>query len=141
MKVTCAMLASYAEINMDGKLSMIGGDIDNLAVVKFPSSPTFPVFFVLKLLFDAEECNRAYKIRVTWKGPGGFSEEVERTESILPPPTMQAFGTKLGIIIVFHAMTFTESGVHPIKVYLDGNEIVDLPIRISQTDQSGKASN
>jgi hypothetical protein len=70
MEVAFAFLANFGEITPDGRLNVIGGDIDALNSDEVPF--TFPLLcFVAKLLFDPEELGRELEIATEIVDPSG----------------------------------------------------------------------
>jgi len=131
MELTCAMLAAYAELAQDGKLSMISGDLDTVHVVgTFPATAGTPLYLVVKLVFPANECGQNYQCRIELIRPDGDILEAPENVITPPAPAPNFTFTKVGFILVFFGITFPSAGEYRIRVLIDGVEIKSLPLRL-----------
>jgi Family of unknown function (DUF6941) len=130
MEVSCAMLAAYAEISPDGRVSMISGDLDTVRVRgSFPATLPTPLYLVITLAFPAAECEREYRTRVEIVGPdGAHLHQLEQT--LFPPSPAPNQRTKTGAVVAFYALTFPMAGDYVIRIILGDEVIKRLPLRL-----------
>jgi hypothetical protein len=133
MELTCAMLAAYAELAADSRLSVIGGDLDTIRLRgDLPGASVLPLYLVVLLRLPKDECGREYTIQVEFRDPGG--EVIEQLpQKVTPPEPPQADRmTKVGAVVAFQGLRFTAAGKHDFRVTVDGKEIASIPVHVEQ---------
>jgi hypothetical protein len=133
MDITCAMLASYVEMAQDGRVHIIGGDVDTLRapVGSFPVTMGTPLFLIVKLMYPEQEANQTYRFKVELVGPGGNTIDLgEHPLPVGPVPPGRA--AKVGFIISLQGTTFPAPGQYVLRVLQDRAEIRRLPLYLEE---------
>ena len=127
MEVAYALLNPYSEVSPEGKLYVVGGDIDTL-YGDFPFTVAQPLYLTVKVNFPQNEAGRQYRTRFQIIGPDG-TMHLETGEEILDVPvgTLGRF-SKVCFGIVIWGITFAVPGDYKIRIMLDGNEIKSIPL-------------
>lgn len=128
MKVAYALLANAAEFTPDGKLYLLGGDIDTINASTLPVIYPFMVI-VLKFRFSASESLQPRTLRLVPLGPDG---QVMRPPMDMPllPPRASSPESGLGICINLVNADFPVLGEYVFRIEVDGLEVAQLPLRV-----------
>jgi hypothetical protein len=133
MKIAYALLANSAEFSADGKLYMLGGDIDTLYAPSLPvTQPALTL--ALKLLAPSVECDVEHRLRVDLAGPEGGLIEPGMDLTFIPRAKLgdESRDVGVGFALVFQRLVFTQFGEHTFRVMIDGQEARSLPLSIAQ---------
>jgi len=129
VEVGFGMLAVFAELTADGKVSVIGGDIDTLRG-KFPATLGLPLYVVLKLIFQPGETERDYELVMQVVSPKGNVLQ-GGGQTIHPArPVRPDLPTKVGVLLVLQSLTIPEVGDYLVRFSLNGRVIKELPLYI-----------
>jgi hypothetical protein len=138
MEVSCLMLAAYAELSEDGKVSVLGGDIDTVRVptATFPTTSAVPLYLIGKIRFSADEGGRDHPSRIELIAPDGTVLESAHKPLSPPLPVLDRRQSNVGFLLVFFRMTFPVPGEYTIQLSLDGAVIRRMPIYVEQVPES-----
>jgi hypothetical protein len=131
MRLAYALLANSAEFTPDGKLYILGGDIDTLYVRELPA--TQPVLtLAMKLLVPPTECDVEHRLQVSLIDP---DEDVGATSTdVTFTPRTQAGhegrDVGVGLSFLFQQQQFTQAGEYIYRILVDDKEQGSLPLRI-----------
>jgi hypothetical protein len=134
MKMALAVLADAAVANpVDGKMYIIGGGFDTLAVQRFPAQHP-ALALALQLLVAPSECGRPKKLEVHAVDADGRPFQPPFTVEVTPPrnPIDPGLPTPIGLVGTFQQLQFAKPGEYAFNVLVDGSEIVSLPLRVIQ---------
>ena len=138
MEVGFGMLAVFAELAPDGKVSVIGGDIDTLKG-KFPATLGMPLYVVLKLIFYPGETERDYELVMQVISPSG--NVIQGGGQTIRPgsPARPNLPTKVGVLLILQGLTIPEVGDYLIRFTLNGRVIKELPLYIESLSPDQKS--
>lgn len=132
MRVDYMMLAPYAELSDDGKVSMLSGDLDTLNIRgQFPGITATPLYLTVRLSFPANECGRQYISQVRVVAPDGATiTETEAKPLDTPAPDQGHMETKIRFIIAFAGMLIPAPGEYRIQLLVDNVEQKSIPLYV-----------
>lgn len=131
MKLAYAMLADSAQFTPDGRLWMLGGDIDTIYARTLPARhPVLTVVF--KVLFTPEECEKEHTVRITLTNPEGATITPDEALSFVPHASPERPGEDVGVGLpaVILGPEFHLLGTHVCHIWVDDQEVSQLPLRI-----------
>jgi len=136
MKVSCFMLAPYAEITPEGKVYILSGDIDTFLVPtqSFPVTAGLPMYLAGKFTFPEEESGRNYPSTLEVVAPDGTILQTDHRTVDVPRPA-PGRQTKVGFMVAFAHMTFPSPGTYTIRLRLEGLEGQNEQILFLYVDQ------
>src|SRR5690242_1376631 len=130
MRVDFMMLAPYAELSEDGKVSMISGDFDTFNIRGiFPGVMATPCYVIIKLVFSPEECGHAYLAQMKVQSPDGnvvVETEHKPISPTLPNPDRTQSSVRL--VFAFGGMFVPMAGEYKIQLLIDGTERKSIPL-------------
>lgn len=134
MKLVYALLASGAEFTPDGRLWVLGGDIDVLYVQDTPAIQ--PVLtLVAKLLVPPTECETEHRLRIELTDPDNVRIRPDAELMFAPhiQPEYPDHAVGIGLSFVFQHLQFEQPGDHIFQIFVDDVELGTLPLTIMQT--------
>lgn len=132
MKLAYAMLADSAQFTPDGRLWVLGGDIDTLYVPAIPAKQPL-LTLVFKVLFAPEECEREHTLRVDVTSPDGTLVKSGESLSFVPhvSPDRPDEDVGVGVPVLIQNQEFQTLGQYVYHILVDDQELAELPLRIS----------
>jgi hypothetical protein len=135
MEFSFAFLASSADHLMDGRMLVVGPDIETLLCSQFPATAT--IALAMKLAFDPEEVGKPHTLAVEYTKPGGtLAKIMGQTPIGLKPnpedPNLKAFAS----IIANLTITFESAGIYQFHLAIDDQEIKSLSLTAKLHDFS-----
>jgi hypothetical protein len=131
MKLAYAMLADSAQFTPDGRLWMLGGDIDTLYVRSLPAKhPVLTVVF--KVLFAPEEWEQEHKVRIAITNPQDATITPNDFLSFVTHESPDRLGEDVGVgvPVLIQNQEFQMTGLHLCHIWVDDQELAQLPLRI-----------
>ena len=128
------MIAPYAEIGQDGRVYVIGGDLDTVRVPIdfFPATVGLPLYVAVKIGLPAQECGRQYSSQIEIIAPDGTTLETTPHLIEAPLPDNPQRQSKVGIVLLLAGLTFPVTGEYSVRLVVDGIERARLPLYIDQ---------
>jgi len=134
MRLAYAFLANAAEYTSDGKLWVLGGDIDTFTFDDFPA--TVPALsFVAKVLFEPAECGAAYRLGIDILRPDGESLNPSQiVYELRPEVRVEQPDRPVGAAMVLNiqGLSLPEPGDYRFVIRVDDEEMGLLPVRVLQ---------
>lgn len=131
LQMSYAFLAESGQFTPDGKLWVLGGDIDTLIAHDFPL--VYPSLTLLvKLLVPEEDALNDHRLRAYLTGPG--NEETGReTDFMFTTPLEQAQVAQpnVGFALAFQLLRFEQAGAYAFHIVVDGHELKILPLNVT----------
>ena len=139
MELEYAFIATAAQVNDDGRFSVLGGGTDTLRASKLPGAAP-PLALVIKLKDDSNATALKHTVEVTMSRPNG------KTETVLAGHpfwlTRRLPDRAAGVTIVVDASLRMETpGEHRFHIRVDGEEVKSLPLFVVLHDNASVASN
>ena len=133
MELHFMMLAPYAEIIPDGKVSMISGDIDKLTILggDFPAISSTPLYLIGKLILAPEDCGRGHHSRAEVVDPNGTVVAVN-DGSFDVPPHQPGVLAKMSFTVILQGFALPVPGPYVVRLLIDGKEIKRLPLSVEK---------
>jgi hypothetical protein len=129
MEVDFALLAPYAELSPDGRVSLISGGLDTIHLPRLDPASAAPLYLAARLSFRAEECRGGGAIRVEMIDPNGGLIDASEHQVDLPPPA-PGQRTKISFLLTFRGSFFRVVGEHRVRLLFNGEERKVLPLSI-----------
>jgi hypothetical protein len=119
MRLAYAFLADAAEFTPDGKLWVLGGDLDTIRVQEFPH--TYPAMaLVVKLLLHSDECGYEHQIQVRVDGPlGERVAEAQINSTVSARTDYPEEETGLAFVINYQQTSFPGPGTYSFTIIAD----------------------
>ena len=132
MQINYAFLADAAEFTSDGRLWMLGGDIDTIYTPQVPVTHA-ELSLVMKLSIDPIDCETEHRIQFQLLDPNNIPLVPDSGFSFTPnlsqdPDLPNGYGICLG----FQQVKFQQFGKHTVVIRIDGEEHRRLPLKIVQ---------
>jgi hypothetical protein len=132
MEVEFAFLADAAQVPPDGKLYVLGGNVDRIHAHQFPTNhPSMTL--VMKIQMLASECNRAHQLQIDlWDERGNPVLEPSITAEIGvgPDPDDPTGPSSLLIPVNMMGVQFPRPGVYEFHIVINGRHLKTLPLRM-----------
>jgi hypothetical protein len=132
MKLALAVLADAAVANpIDGKMYILGGGFDTLAVQQFPAQHA-ALALALRVLVAPSECGRPHKLEVQAVDADGRPFQPPFTVDVTPPKNAIDTGlpTPIQLVETFQQLQFAGPAEYAFNVLIDGSEVASLPLRV-----------
>lgn len=132
MEVSYMILCQYAEASPEGKIVIIGGDLDTFIVPNaLPAFSGLPLYLVVRTAFPANECGAGHDYQVQFLTPDGtaLATMLNRVETPMPAPGRQ---TKTVLVVTFGGVAFPVLGEYAMTVSIDGIERKRTPVYVTQ---------
>ncbi len=132
MKLGFALLADFAEVTAEGKLTILGGDIDAIFSTSYPAVHE-RLTLVIKLYFDRAETGRSHALRLEIMHP----QDTPLIEPVVIPfvpqiPESEYTDTpqqiKYVLVLGFPQLFFPSDGKYSIRLFIDEEHVDDLPL-------------
>jgi hypothetical protein len=135
-EVAFAFLANSAELLADGRLVVIGPDIDQLFCVQIPTSAQLS--FVVKLIFAAEESSRSHTVAIEYAKPDGTRARLTQSIplSLRLNPGNPAADVKTAVVAVL-GLNLDAPGGYTFYVMVDEQDAVNRPLNVTVFSPSG----
>lgn len=129
MELDYALLADKADRTHDGKLVVVGGDIDSLIVNELPSAAQ--IYLVARFLLDPSEPLEGHSFSIEAESPGGsrtaVAQNVPLSTSRNPHEPDQPSSARLILNLVIGVKA---EGAHFLRLKLDGKEVKAFRLRV-----------
>jgi hypothetical protein len=134
MQLAYAMLADVAQSTPDGKISIIGGDIDTINATAFPTV-LGNLAIIIRLNMDLAECDSKHTLRVTILGPLGNTIGPPFSNDFTPqvPPKYQENQVRAIFVINIQGMMFETEGRHRFAINVDGKKLGEISILLARS--------
>ncbi len=154
MKLGYAILADAAEVTSDGKLTIMGGNIDTI------NAPSFPALherwsLVVCLLIQPEDLSasgvhmqettsglRVHQFRVECVEPDNstlvFAGVVPIPSSLIDAPEKSELPAKLVFAVNSPPLVFRQPGIYRFKLYWDDQHLDDVPILLKLVEPNSE---
>lgn len=130
MQVKFALLADYAIIARDNKISLLG-IFDQINLPQIPGAMPTPMYLAVSVEGEASEIGNSFNLELLLWDPDGnqvFASETEFTFADPQPSPRPTHNTLIGL----HGLRFTQAGDHSLIVRVNGEERRRVPIRVNQ---------
>lgn len=125
MRLAYAFLANAADITPEGKLYVLGGDIDTINAGAFPFlMPS--IALVVKLTRSADE--RVEEVRLHFSVLTSEGREIAGAQSAVPPEAQAK--EHIGLVINFALIPFERPGKYAVRGSANGQEVFSLPLHV-----------
>lgn len=132
MQINYAFLADAAEFTPDGRLWMLGGDVDTIYTPQVPATHA-ELSLVIKLIIDPADSETEHQIHFQLLDPNNIPLVPESGFSFRPNPSQDPdLPNGYGICLGFQQLKFQQLGKHTVVVRIDGEERKRLPLKIVQ---------
>lgn len=139
MQINYAFLADSAEFTSDGRLWMLGGDVDTIFTPQVPATHA-ELSLVMKLNIDPIDCETEHQIRFQLLDPNNIPLVPDSGFSFRPNPSQDPdLPNGYGICIGFQQLKFQQLGKHTVVIRIDGEERRRLPLKIVQRANAASA--
>jgi hypothetical protein len=126
MRLRYGLLALQVEVNAEGRLSMMGGDITAFHVETFPAVQPF-VAVVNSVLASPGECGRSHRYHLDMVDPSG--KVLIRTPEAEFEPILNRLDPEgdadVGLISAVEPLILPSPGKYRIRIFLDNQEPID----------------
>jgi len=129
MKVAFAFLCNFVDRLQDGRVVIVGADLDTVEAGSFPSS--VPLALVATLIAPDGESNGDRRLRVEVTVPGGERRPV--SEDRLIHAVRRSDGTLAYQFAATLSMTFERPGGYAFHVIESNNEMATIPLTVCQS--------
>ena len=121
MRIAYTFLATGAEFTSDGRLWVLGGDIDSIGASSFPVSQP-GLCLVIKFLFSPDEVGQSHTLQVDVIRPNGERLGPSAQGEFKAQGRADGLTRESGVGAVVHMsqVPFQESGEHTIHISVDG---------------------
>jgi hypothetical protein len=135
VRVTAALLARYAETEIEGGLlNIIGGGTDVFGVRSLPVSFAMP--FAMQLRFAEADADRTFQVGMLIRGPQ--LDVVGEPTGFPVSPTLGEYhaGGWEGVFYVAGVVSLyaEQPGTHSVGIQIDGVESGDIPFQVLLAD-------
>ncbi len=135
MELDYALLADKADRTQDGKLVVVGGDIDSLIVSQLPSAGQ--IYLVARFLLNPGEPLDGHSFSIEAESPSGtrtaVAEDVPLHTARNPLEPEQPSACRL---ILHLTIGVKSEGVHFLHLKLDGKEVKSFRFRVKHELES-----
>jgi hypothetical protein len=140
MQLAFALLADLAEITSEGKIAMLGGDIDTIKTQMFPAvHPRLSL--VVKLNVKPAECNREHQFQVEVLNPAGELITPEIKSAFIPRPGEDKDRPlKYIFVLSFPLLLLSTSGTYIFRLLVNDEELGTLPLYVVESDTSSRSA-
>jgi hypothetical protein len=142
MEIAYAYLANYAEFSSDGRLTMVGGDLDAIGSPDFPSRP-LNLALAIKATFLPEESGRPHLCRIEIARARNNEPDSEALAPVimanldLPRVGADLATGRANICGQFTGVVFPVEGDYLVRIWLDDREMRRLPLRLVHQPLAG----
>src|ERR1043166_2033640 len=119
MKLNLAVIADYASISMENKIS-ISGIFDNIWAPQLPVAH-YSWFLVLRFKAESQERGDQHRLRIQLMDPDATEVFVVETQVLVPDIPLPGDVT-MGAINQLPPTLFTRAGPHVFTIFIDGQE-------------------
>ena len=130
MQVKFALLADYAIISRDGKLSVLG-IFDEINLATIPGVMPTPMNLVVSLTGEASEVGNSFDLELLLWDQDGNELFASQTEFELKQERSGLYPTH-NTLIGLHGLRFNRAGDHSLIGKVNGEERRRVPIRVNQ---------
>jgi hypothetical protein len=140
MEVDYAILAAYAELYPDGRVSLMSGGLDALTLKVAPGAPSGPFYLATRLVFSAEECGKDYQMRIELVAPDDTVVEPGEPQRIHAPPPAPGRKTKVTFVLTAAAV-LSVFGDYKFRILIDEVEkkVVVFTVQPQSPTESGES--
>jgi hypothetical protein len=129
MEVDYALLAAFADLASDGKVSIFHGGLETIHLPQLGRIVT-PIYFAFRVSFRAEECGGNGIVRVELVDPYGTPVDSSEETVLLqvPPPDGH---TKISFVCRFAGIVLQVAGNYLVRLLFNGEEKKVLPLTVT----------
>ncbi|HEY0602372.1 MAG TPA: hypothetical protein VGD58_05635 [Herpetosiphonaceae bacterium] len=134
MEVEFAFLADSAQVPPDGKLYVLGGNIDRIHAPQFPTTQP-AITLVMKIQMLASECNRPHQLQIDlWDTRGNplLDPSITAEFGVAPDPDDPTGPSSVLIPVNMMGLQFPNPGVYEFHIVVNGRHLKTLPLRMLQ---------
>lgn len=137
MRLGFTFLAMAGEYAPDGRLNVLGGDLDILVAPSFPATQPSMVL-IIKFRLDDADLLTEHEIRVLIVGPTGepVVPQVKAHLQIPAKPPRPDMPMGLGLVMNMGYLSFPAPGDYEWRIELDDDKLETLTLRVEQQNQS-----
>ncbi|MBI3292954.1 MAG: hypothetical protein HYZ73_09155 [Elusimicrobia bacterium] len=133
MEVEFALLADFVQATSDGKLTVVGGNIDTLWAGTEPIQ--HPVLgFAVKFLLSPAEVGRVHEVEILLINDDGV--RITRIPGSLQTqrPEQGLRGRRPGALLTmnFHSLQFPRFGNYQFDIMVNNTSLKQVPLRVAQ---------
>lgn len=133
MKLAYAILADAAQVALDGKISVLGGDFDTIFAQSFPARhPSLAL--VMRFDVEKQECGLEHQLRIAISGPLNTPVAGPIT-SVFVPQANPAYPNRLVkalLAMTFQNLTFESQGSYNVNITVDGHSAGKVTLYLAQ---------
>jgi hypothetical protein len=134
MDIEFAFLADAAQVPPDGKLYVLGGNVDRIHAQQFPT--THPsMTLVMKVQMHASECNRPHQLQIDlWDSQGNplLDPSISAEIGLAPDPDDPTGPSSLLIPVNMMGLQFPRPGLYEFHIVMNGRHLKTVPLRMLQ---------
>lgn len=140
MQVTYAFLAEAANVSIEMRFSMLGGNILSLGFVRFPAAIA-RLDVVGNVEFTPEELGKRFTLHVDAVDANGdvLAETMEGDSTLLLvewPEEFSDYAPSRVFVVHFSRLGFPAAGKYFFRIIIDGQEVRRLPLLVWQYEQA-----
>ncbi len=139
MRALFAILADFALAHPDGKFYIVGGGVERVQAATIPSEPR-NLSLAVRLELEAAECGHPHALRVLATAPDGKPFLTTPDVIVSPPGSPEQQPVRLGFVLNFSNLIFSQDGHHSIALASNDNEILRLGFLVSTVLPTGTAT-
>jgi hypothetical protein len=133
-QIDYAILANYAEFGPDGRLAMVGGDLNGFRGT-FPLQIQ-PITLAMRVNFLPEECNRDYGLTAELLPPDGAALASLAIPPFRPPaPSIPDREMAAAVVMQFQGIVFPVPGRYQMRLSINGREMKTIILRLEDSPQ------
>jgi hypothetical protein len=142
MEVSYAFFAEAAQVTSDGRLNILGADLQTLSFQGPPPWAVPTLFLVATLRLDREDCGRLYHFTGYLTAPDGNRVEPHiETDVVAPTLVGQDTVGRMSIVVQMTGTTFPAPGVYHFRFNVQDRERNtgldrSLPLRVDSATPS-----
>ncbi|MBA3484259.1 MAG: hypothetical protein H0T51_20855 [Pirellulales bacterium] len=138
MELDFALLAEAADTSIDGKLHMLGGGFDGVAIPHIDYTAP-PMAIIARFSVDATEFETEHTLGFRLIRPDGAEKWIVEDAKLQFARPLEEWRRSQTVAIVRAAMKFEQIGKYEIHVYGDGVHLKTLDMHVAIVGNSEKA--
>src|SRR5262245_53605450 len=135
MRVEYAILADAATLTHDGKLVLVGGDIDSVTVHELPA--LVQLFLAVRLVADAGDDKDEHTYGLECVGPAGKKTVVAESMPLAPVRPQEPGKPYAARLILDMKIVAGDPGQHLIHIFADGQDVKTVLFDVKVAPEPG----
>ncbi len=133
MRAAYVFLATAGEFTPDGKLNMIGGDINTIWGRVFPLMQPH-LSLILKLLLDRDELGSEFDLRISIVNSQEIPivQDIQASLKVPAQPPQPKRPDSLAFALSMFNLVFPKPDDYSVRVVVGGKEITTLPLYVKE---------